>query len=291
MINNNKIEVQYKGDSGPLIVILTGMGCPFDEWYNIIENLRHNNRILTFHRRGLGQSEIGGRIRGTESTVRDLAELLNHFEIEEPIYIVGHSYGGLCAQHFAKTYPDSIAGVVLVDSTSVELKVLDELDLPVINEETDEVWIEKCLNYATKDEEQLREIIKPSLNDKHHHFPDKIQQRILDFQVSPTLYKAMASEIKEWKNDAEVIKSLKDFPDVPLVVIGRDKEFTIKSEMSTGVPLWELRKFEEKWAELITNQVKLSTKGELLIASNSGHSVFLDRPDLLIECIHRISRI
>src|SRR5699024_8136542 len=211
LINHNKIEVQYNGDSGPLIVILTGMGCPFDEWYNIIENLHHNNRILTFHRRGLGQSEMGGRIRGTESTVRDLAELLNHFEIEEPIYIVGHSYGGLCAQHFVKIYPGSVAGVVLVDSTSVELKVLDELDLPVMNEKTDEVWIEQCLNYATKDEEQLRAIIKPSLNDKHHHFHDKIQQRILDFQVSPTIYKAMESEMKERKNDTEINIIFKEY--------------------------------------------------------------------------------
>src|SRR5690625_5537826 len=124
------------------------MGCPFDEWYNIIENLHHNNRILTFHRRGLGQSEMGGRIRGTESTVRDLAELLNHFEIEEPIYIVGHSYGGLCAQHFVKIYHGSVAGVVLVDSTSVELNVLDELDLPVLEEKTIEDWIEQCLIYV-----------------------------------------------------------------------------------------------------------------------------------------------
>ena len=288
-INNNKIEVQYKGNSGPLIVILTGMGCPFDEWYNIIENVYLNNRILTFHRRGLGQSEIGGNIRGTETTVQDLVGLLDHFGIKEPIYVVGHSYGGLCAQHFAKAYPDRVAGVILVDSTSVELKVLDQLELPVLNIETDEVWIEKCLIYATKDKEKLGEIIEPSLNDKHRDFPVAIQQRILDFQVSPSLYKAMATEIREWKNDAEIIKGLGDFPDIPLIVIGRDTEFAIKSELKTGVPLWELTKFEEKWAELITNQAKLSTKGELIIASNSGHSVFLDQPDLLIDCIKQIS--
>lgn len=281
--------MQYKGNKGPLIVILTGMGCSFDEWYNVIGNLSHTSRILTFHRQGLGQSEFGKEIRSTESNVHDLIGLLNHLEIEEPIYLVGHSYGGLCAQHFAKVYSERVAGVVLVDSTSVELEILDELDLPTINEETDEVWIEKCLNYATKDKEQLWKIIKPSLNDKHRQLPDVIQQKILDFQANPSLYKAMASEIKEWKNDAEVIKSLGDFPDVPLIVIGRDKEFTIKSEMNTGIPLWELRRFEEKWTELITNQVELSTEGELIFASNSGHSVFLDRPDILIECIHKIS--
>ncbi|MEH7351927.1 alpha/beta hydrolase [Gottfriedia acidiceleris] len=289
LINNNKIEVLYKGEKGPIIVILTGMGCSYDEWYEVIENLSQTNRILTFHRQGLGKSEIGEGINNTESTVRDLASLLSHFKIEEPIYLVGHSYGGLCAQHFAKTYPDIVAGVILVDSTSVELKELDNLNLPVIDNESDEEWIEKCLNYAKKDTEKLSETLKPTLNDKHCHFPIDIQQRLIDFQLNPLLYRAMASEIKEWKNDAEVIKKLGDFPNIPLIVIGRDKEFTIKTEMKTGIPLWELRIFEEKWSELITNQVKLSSKSELFFASNSGHSVFLDRPDLIIDCIKRIS--
>ncbi|MFD4706032.1 alpha/beta fold hydrolase [Gottfriedia sp. NPDC058432] len=288
LINNNKIEVLYKGEKGPLIVILTGMGCSYDEWYEVIENLSQTSRILTFHRQGLGKSEIGEGINNTESTVRDLAALLNHFKIEEPIYLIGHSYGGLCVQHFAKTYPKIVAGVILIDSTSVELKELDNLNLPVIDKESDEDWIEKCLNYAYKDTEQLSKILKPNLNDKHRHFPMDIQQRLLDFQVNPSLYRAMASEIKEWKNDAEVIKKLGDFPDIPLIVIGRDKEFTIKTGLKTGIPLWELRIFEEKWSELITKQVKLSSKGKLFFASNSGHSVFLDRPDIIVDCINRI---
>ncbi|MGG2028036.1 alpha/beta fold hydrolase [Gottfriedia sp. S16(2024)] len=289
LINNNKIEVLYKGVKGPLIVILTGMGCSYDEWYEVIDKLSHTSRILTFHRQGLGKSEIGAGINNTESTVRDLAALLNHFKIEEPIYLIGHSYGGLCAQHFAKSYPKMVAGVILVDSTSVELKELDNLNLPVMDKESDEDWIEKCLSYASKDIERLSKTIKPTLNKKHLQLPIDIQQRLLDFQVNPSLYRAMASEIKQWKNDAEVIKKLGDFPDIPLIVIGRDKEFTIMSELKTGIPLWELRIFEEKWSELIINQVKLSSKGELLFAGNSGHSVFLDRPDIILDCIYRIT--
>lgn len=177
----------------------------------------------------------------------------------------------------------------MVDSTSVDLKVLDELALPVMNQETDEVWIRKCLHYAEKNYDELLRIIKPTLNKKHGHLPNNIQQRLIDFQLNPLLYKAMASEIKEWKNDAEVIKKLGDFPNVPLIVIGRDKEHTIESELKTGIPLWELRVFEEKWTELITNQVQLSSKAELYFASKSGHSIFLDRPDIILDSIHRIS--
>ena len=287
-INDHKIEVLIKGEKGPLVIVLTGMGCSFEEWYEVIENLSKTYRVLTFHRQGLGQSEIGIGVQHTASTVSDLAEILNHLQIEEPFYLMGHSYGGLCVQHFAKVHPEKVAGVILVDSTSVDLKELEKLDLPVLNQDTDESWIEKSMEYSTKSEQELLEILKPSLNEKQRQFPKAIQQKLLDFQVNPFLYKAMASEIKEWTNDAGVIRSLGDFPNVPLIVIGRDKEYTIQSEMDSGIPEWELRVFEEKWEELITNQSKLSLQGELVFAGQSGHSVFLDRPDLIIECVHKM---
>ncbi len=287
-INNSYIDVLNKGEKGPIVIILTGMGCSFEEWYEVIETLSETYRVLTFHRQGLGQSELGDGIQNTASTVSDLAEILNHFQIEEPFYLIGHSYGGLCVQHFAKVHPEKVAGVILVDSTSVELKELEKLDLPVLNQDSDELWIEKSLDYSTKDKQELLEIIKPSLNEKHRQFPKAIQQKLLDFQANPLLYKAMASEIKEWTIDAEVIMSLGDFPDLPLIVIGRDKEYTIESESKNGIPEGELIEFEEKWEELITNQSILSIKGELILASNSGHSVFLDRPDLVIECVHNM---
>jgi pimeloyl-ACP methyl ester carboxylesterase len=204
-INDNKIEVLFKGSKGPMVIVLTGMGCSFEEWYEVIQTLSNTYRVLTFYRQGLGQSELGNGMQNTASSVSDLAEILNHFQIDEPVYVIGHSYGGLCVQHFAKVYPEKVAGVLLIDSTSVELKELERLDLPVLNQETDEMWIEKSLYYSTKDKQELLEIIKPSLNEKHRQYPEVIQQKLLDFQVNPLLYKAMASEIREWTKDAEVI--------------------------------------------------------------------------------------
>jgi pimeloyl-ACP methyl ester carboxylesterase len=287
-INDHKMEVLLKGNKGPLVIVLTGMGCSFEEWYEVIQTLSKTYRVLTFHRQGLGKSEIGIGIQNTASTVSDLAKILNHLQIDEPFYLMGHSYGGLCVQHFAKVHPEKVAGVILVDSTSVDLKELEKLDLPVFNQETDQLWIEKSLEYSNKSEGELMDILKPSLNEKQRQFPKAIHQKLLDFQVNPLLYKAMASEIKEWTKDADLIRSLGDFPDVPLIVIGRDKEYTIQSELENGIPEWELRVFEEKWEELITNQSKLSLQGELVFASHSGHSVFLDRPDLIIECVHKM---
>lgn len=165
------MEILQKGKNGTPIIILTGMGCSFDEWYDVIEALSKSSRVVLFHRPGLGESEIRNEIRNTQAVVNEINELMLLLGILEPVVLVGHSYGGLCAQHFVKKHPKKVAGLVLVDSTSIDLKVLDNLDIPVLNEgSTDEIWLEKCDAYSRMDREELREIINPTLTEKQKNF-------------------------------------------------------------------------------------------------------------------------
>ncbi|MCG7343552.1 alpha/beta hydrolase [Sporosarcina sp. ACRSL] len=290
VVNNKKLEIQQKGSCGIPILILTGMGNSLDEWHEITEELSKRNKVIMFHRPGLGISEIGDESRTTLATANELKGLLFQLNIVEPIILVGHSYGGLCAQHFAKLYPSHLRGMVLVDSTSIDFKILEELKLPALNEDsTDEAWLEKCYLYSSMNKDELSKIIPPSLTKRQKQFPLNVQERLMDFQVNPTLYKAMYSEIKNWISDAEIIKGLGDFPDVPLVVIGRDKEYCIKLGTDEGFPEWELRIYEEKWQELIKDQANLSSNSKLIFAEQSGHLIYLDRPDVLIQAITEIS--
>jgi pimeloyl-ACP methyl ester carboxylesterase len=288
-INGNKVEVLVKGDKGIRIFILTGMGCSFDEWYDITEILSKSNRVIMYHRPGLGESKIGIETRNTETTVKELNELILSLEITDPIILVGHSYGGLCAQHFAKIYSHSVAGLILIDSTSVDFKKLDELGLPVLDEgSTDEIWIEKCKSYSLMSKEDLRKDIQPSLSIKQKHLPTEIHQRLIDFQINPTLYKAMYCEIENWSKDADTINELGDLSNLPLIVIGRDKDYCIDLGVEEGLPDWELKVFEEKWQELIINQAKLSSNSELIFAKQASHSIYLDRSDIVLSAISKM---
>ncbi|MEK5108787.1 alpha/beta hydrolase [Cytobacillus sp. FSL K6-0129] len=286
-----KMEILSKGNKGQTIIILTGMGCSFDEWYNITKVLSQTNRVVMFHRPGLGESEIrnGNETRNTQAVVNELLELLTVLEITEPIILVGHSYGGLCAQHFVKTHPQKVAGIVLVDSTSVDLQELDQLHLPVLDEdETDEDWLEKCNSYSSMEEEQLKRILNPTIPEELKSIPEEIQQRLLDFQIKPSLYKAMHSEISNWKQDAKIIKSLETTINVPLIVLGRDKEFNIKLGKQDGLPEGELIIFEEKWQELINRQVNLSNDSKIVFVRDASHSIHINRPGIIIQIISEI---
>ncbi|MDQ0268164.1 alpha/beta fold hydrolase [Cytobacillus purgationiresistens] len=288
-INQTKVEMLKRGNSGKPIFILTGMGCSFYEWYDVIDSLSKLNQVITFHRPGLGKSERGTAVRNADSVVSELSEMIRLLRVTEPVVLIGHSYGGLCAQYFTKRHPEKVAGLILVDSTSVDLKELDLLDLPVLDKnDTDEIWLEKCQSYSQKKEEELSDIINPVLTNNQEQLPIDIQQQLLDFQIKPNLYKAMLSEIDNWKVDAEIIKNKGDFPEVPLIVIGRDREHSIQMGILEGLPEWELRIFEGKWQELIMKQANLTQNSELLFANESGHSIHMDRPDLIIKAIERI---
>ncbi|MEG0384033.1 MAG: alpha/beta hydrolase [Solibacillus sp.] len=292
MINQKKIEVLQKGGSGIPIIILTGMGCSFDEWYEVTETLSKSNRVIMFHRPGLGDSEIHNEARNTQAVVNEINEIIHLLKLCEPILLVGHSYGGLCVQHFVKVHPKKVAGIILVDSTSVDLKVLDDLDLPTLNDgATDEFWMEKCHAYSRMEKEELKEVITPALSEKQKRLPYDIQQRLLDFQINPSLYKAMYKEISNWKRDGEIIKNLVEYPDIPLIVLSRDLEHCIRLGLMEGLPEWELRLFEEKWQELVRNQVNLTSKGKLIIAQGSSHSIHMDRPDIIVHSIREMTSV
>ncbi|WP_282019629.1 alpha/beta fold hydrolase [Planomicrobium okeanokoites] len=288
-LNNKRVEIFQEGDHGTPILILTGMGCSFDEWVEVAEALSKTNKIIMFHRPGLGESEIEEENRTTTSTIEEVHQLLAILEIVEPVILIGHSYGGLCAQHFTKVYPHKVRTLVLVDSTSHDLEKLDTLDLPILNQNSsDKEWLEDCQTYADLTEKELRKIILPSLTENQKRLPVPVQERLNSFQQKPNLYKAMKSEVENWKADAKIIKELGPFPDTSLLVIGRDKEYVIQQGVEEGLPESELMLLENTWEQLIKEQAKLSGKSRLVFAEKSGHSVHLDRPDYIIAAIQEI---
>src|SRR5829696_7083958 len=66
----------------------------------------------------MGWSEMGPEPRDAEQITGELHTLLGKAGIEEPYVLVGHSFGGMYMQTYAHRYPDEVAGVALVDSST-----------------------------------------------------------------------------------------------------------------------------------------------------------------------------
>ncbi|PFC82841.1 alpha/beta hydrolase [Bacillus anthracis] len=275
------IEVYIKGCSTQTVVIQTGMTCSFYDWFPIIEKLSQHFTVVSYHRPGYGKSELGNHSRTTRQATKELHMLLQKLDIHDPIILIGHSYGGLCAQHFAMLHEDKLQALILVDSTSMNLHRLDELYLPISDQtDSDDMWLQKYNTYSKMDVNMLSNELKPMLAGQ--------SRQQIEFSTSPSLYKATASELSEWKNCARSLKELYKTLKVPLIVIGREPQYSIAQLIKGGMPIEEATQLEAMWQELIHEQVHLSIHSQYILAEHAGHGIENDRPDIIIEAAHSL---
>ncbi|TXR80562.1 alpha/beta hydrolase [Bacillus sp. BF9-10] len=275
------IEVYMKGTNKQTVVIQTGMTCSFYDWLPIIEKLSQQFTVVSYHRPGYGKSELGNDSRTTRQATKELHMLLQKLDIHDPIILIGHSYGGLCAQHFAMLHEDKLQALILIDSTSMNLHRLDELHLPISDQtDSDDMWLQKYNTYSKMDVDMLSNELKPMLASQ--------SRQQIEFSTSPSLYKATASELSEWKNCARSLKELYKTLKVPLIVIGREPQYSIAQLIKGGMPIEEATQLEAMWQELIHEQVHLSIHSQYILAEHAGHGIENDRPDIIIEAAHSL---
>ncbi|SME33256.1 Soluble epoxide hydrolase [Bacillus paranthracis] len=257
------------------------MTCSFYDWLPIIEKLSQHFTVVSYHRPGYGKSELGNDSRTIRQVTKELHMLLQKLAIHEPIILIGHSYGGLCAQHFTMLHEDKLQALILVDSTSMNLHRLDELHLPISDQtDSDDMWLQKYNTYSKMDVDMLSNELKPILANQSRQY--------IEFSTSPTLYKATASELSTWKNCARSIKELYKTLEVPLIVIGRDPQYSITQLTEGGMQKEEATQLEAMWQELIHEQLQLSINNQYILAEHAGHGIENDRPDIIIEAVQSV---
>ncbi|HEV2372502.1 MAG TPA: alpha/beta hydrolase [Streptosporangiaceae bacterium] len=73
-------------------------------------------RAILYDLRGHGMSERPPRGYSTHDAVADLCALLDALGVDEPVYLVGNSYGGVVATRMALTSPERVAGLVVIEA-------------------------------------------------------------------------------------------------------------------------------------------------------------------------------
>lgn len=103
------------GKIGDTVLFIHGTASANDVWekqYRILHKAKF--RTIGIDLRGHGKSVNPGGICTTEVHMSDLKETLEHIGINEPVTIVGHSFGAVLALRFAEEYPDLVLKLLLV---------------------------------------------------------------------------------------------------------------------------------------------------------------------------------
>lgn len=120
--DGRKLNLYCIGEGAPTVVFESGLSDWSNTWALIQPTIAKRTRACSYDRAGMGYSDPAAPgARMPEAAVQDLKTLLDRAGIDGPLVLVGHSLGGFYAKLFAVTYPERIAGLVLVDPSEDRL--------------------------------------------------------------------------------------------------------------------------------------------------------------------------
>lgn len=120
-VDNKKIEYNLKGDGEYTIVFDGALGTNLYQWNEVTKEVRDELNVKTFvyNRRGYGFSDLGNQ-RTPKEQAEDLKILLRKSGVSGKIILVGEEYGSLVMTNFAKEFPESVQGMILINPYSEE---------------------------------------------------------------------------------------------------------------------------------------------------------------------------
>jgi pimeloyl-ACP methyl ester carboxylesterase len=117
-VDGRAVEVVQAGRGGPTVVLINGSGGPLAGWMRVFAGIAAHTTTLAYNRPGIGRSARPAADQTAAEMVASLRRLLATLQLAPPYVLVGHSFGGLVAQLFARQHAAEVVGVVLLEATA-----------------------------------------------------------------------------------------------------------------------------------------------------------------------------
>jgi pimeloyl-ACP methyl ester carboxylesterase len=112
-VNGTKLHY-VRGGSGPALVLLHGFP---EDWYEfrlIMPRLSKRFTVIAVDLRGVGESAPSDSGYDAANLAEDIHQLVMNLGFEH-VYVFGHEIGGMVAYAFARRYPGTARGVMILD--------------------------------------------------------------------------------------------------------------------------------------------------------------------------------
>lgn len=263
------MHIYCEGEGSPTLVIEQGNGGYYDHWQQMNHQLATLTRVCAYDRAGMGYSESLGRAVQSEEVAARLHKLLAAADITDDLILVGWSAGGIHVRNYYRQFPDKVAGMILVDS-SHEQQQRRLSDAPVGGFD-----VRRMLAY-TGPFGVIRLSGQIDAAMEYEPGSDEHKQRTRALYNQSHWARAYFAEYDAFNLDQRMNLAPPALDDLPLIVISRGKE------VQQGAVLQQR---EKVWQELQKELTALSTRGNQIVAHQSGHSVHLDQPELIFNAV------
>lgn len=279
-VGGYRLHLNVAGEASPTIVLDHSLGGI--EGYFLIEELAKLARVCTYDRAGYGWSDHSPHPRTSEQIVKELDKLLTQAGIEPPYVLVGDSFGSYNVRLYAHLFPQKVVGIVLTDGLheigmlkmSMRLQALKFFFISgfVMSILGSILGIIRLLNTC-----KVFELLKPELR----YFSKDSLKWVKRSFCRPKHWITMSREMINLDKSARQVSIAKHLGTVPMVSI-KASSFFKPSFWTFFIPLKDANQLREKMHEELC---KLSADFFQMEANKSGHFVWIDRPDVMVDAV------
>ncbi|HEV8190033.1 MAG TPA: alpha/beta hydrolase [Ktedonobacterales bacterium] len=271
-VGGYRLHLSCTGSGTPTVIMEAGGGETALSWDKVQPEVARRTRVCAYDRAGLGWSENGAQPRTSRQMVAELRTLLANAKIPPPYIFVAHSFGGLNALLYTSTYPQEVAGLVLVESQSGD--IFDRMPSfgSFIHEQVQQLALQRLLAPFGL----VRLYIESGSFNEALALYLPADRPIVKAQLEQTRFLSTAyDEERAMEESARQVQGAqRPFGALPLVVITRG--IYAANDDRTG------------WEAVQNDLTRLSTRSVHLVAAHSDHAVMLEQPELVMAAIQGV---
>ncbi len=286
-IGDHRLHIYPTGEGNPTVVFESGGAGWSLDWYLVQNEVVKFTSACSYDRAGFGWSDSGPNPRTSEQIVTELHTLLKKAEIKKPYILVGASFGGHTARLFAKTYPDEVAGIVLLDARHESINsrmppAWQKLELAGKGMYRFMLLVSRvgALNLLGK---IMGEKAAPPILMK---LPPEIRSTYLEVGFQPKYFQSSLDELAASTESDKQLSATGSLGNIPLIVIRHGIP-----DLFASMPAKQAKQAEKVWQELQADLAKISSDSQIFVAEKSGHSIQVDQPILVADAIHQMVNI
>jgi pimeloyl-ACP methyl ester carboxylesterase len=241
------------------VVVFEGGGsAPFETWNTIMPAVSRLAPVVAYDRAGTGESEWDGLPPTPERVGIRLRKVLAELQVAPPYILVGHSWGGALVRYFSATNSEEVAGVLYIDPTDITLSPAEEIAI------FESIGADRTARDAFY----------------------RIQEQAMANASGPL--RAEATVILDLMRRDPADRGLLPAANVPTTVIvaGRAAVFP-PNVLPFDTVAYGKATLENRMQRLRSWVVE---PGQYILASDSGHSVHAEYPNLVVEAIQHLIR-
>jgi pimeloyl-ACP methyl ester carboxylesterase len=271
-----RLHLYCTGQGSPTVVVEAGGGAYSIEWERVQTEVSRERQICTYDHAGFGWSDVDRQPPTRQRRAETLKAALDRAHISGPYVLVGHSLGGLYAREFALRFPDTVAGMVLVDSSHE-----NQLSrFPAALRDQQASAIQQAARSLNRCSIEARFGLVRAMGWMKQRAPaaapPDVQAKVVASMNRTDYCKAYLDEMLTARADTDQSTSPHSLGDLPLVVL---------TAGNRGTPEDVNRLFLALHEELTA----LSSRGEHRVIEGAGHYIHIDRPEAVVEAIRHVA--